>query len=157
MIIYTRSAGFTLIELLVVMVILGLSSSLVAPDMFSIVKRAQAKTELEKIKAITELSVERSFFSASTIDIIFKDNTVVFSQVNPLAIEEISVLREIKSEFFVFEETHVVINNGIWIGSSNVKLVKSPENKLTTFALFEDNEQIKTIDSEYSEAEGNTL
>jgi len=157
LIIYTRSAGFTLIELLVVMVILGLSSSLVAPDMFSIVKRAQAKTELEKIKAITELSVERSFFSASTIDIIFKDNTVVFSQVNPLAIEEISVLREIKSEFFVFEETHVVINNGIWIGSSNVKLVKSPENKLTTFALFEDNEQIKTIDSEYSEAEGNTL
>ncbi|XPF96142.1 type II secretion system protein [Colwellia sp. RE-S-Sl-9] len=156
MIIYSRNPGFTLIELLVVMVILGLTSSLVAPDMFSIVKRAQAKTELEKIKAIAELSVERSFFSASTIDIIFKDNTVVFSQVNPLATEEINILREIESEFFIFEETHLVINNGRWIGSYNIKLVKSPENKLTTFALFEGNEPIKTVDVEYSESEDNT-
>jgi prepilin-type N-terminal cleavage/methylation domain-containing protein len=141
--IYPKNSGFTLIELLVVMVILGITSSLVAPDLFSIVKRSQAKTELEKIKAISELSIERSFFAASQIGILFKDNTVIFSQLNqPVGIGN-KVLKTITSEFFTFEETQVVINKGNWEGSALVKLTKSPDNKLKTFFLLKTNDATK--------------
>lgn len=133
----SKVGGFTLVELLVVMVILGLTSSLVAPDMFSMVKRSQAKTELEKIKAIAELSIERSFFASSKIEITFNDNTVVFSQLNNPIKKENKILRVIESEFFSFETSGVVINKGEWLGNHVIKLTKSPEGKLQEFSLIE--------------------
>ncbi|MCJ8321001.1 MAG: prepilin-type N-terminal cleavage/methylation domain-containing protein [Colwellia sp.] len=143
-----KNSGFTLIELLVVMVILGITSSLVAPDMFSIMKRSQAKTELEKIKAITELSIERSFFSVSQLGITFIDNTVVFSQLKPSATVENKVLKTIESEFFTFEETHITINKGRWQGSHVVKLTKSPADKLKELVIYELSDTTKTDHSE---------
>jgi len=133
--------GFTLIELLVVMVILGITSSLVAPNMYNIVKRTQAKTELEKIKAIASLSIEKSFFSASKITITFKEDTVEFSQqFNNSALSTVVksiILRTIKSEYFTFEETHIVVLNGNWQGVTSVKLTKSPDNQLNKFTLVD--------------------
>jgi len=132
--------GFTLIELLVVMVILGITSSLVAPNMYSIVKRTQAKTELEKIKAIASLSIEKSFFSASKITITFKANTVEFSQQfnnSVLTTTKSKILRTIKSEYFTFEETRIVVLNGNWQGVTSIKLTKSPDNQLNEFALVD--------------------
>lgn len=150
---YRKNIGFTLIELLVVMVILGITSSLVAPDMYSIVKRSQAKTELAKIKAIVELSIERSFFSSSQIDIIFKDDTVAFSQLNRPIEKNNKVLKTIKSEFFTFEETHIIIKKGHWQGSNLVKMTKSSDNKLKAFVLLEvnDKKQGATIETDSSE------
>lgn len=153
---YPKNMGFTLIELLVVMMILGITSSLVAPDMFSIVKRSQAKTELEKIKALAELSIERSFFSASRLGIAFKDNTVVFSQLNDAITESNKILKTIESDFFTFEETNVVVNKGHWQGRYFVRLTKSPENKLTTLVLIDDdgtNTKTSIVDTTTSEVD----
>ncbi len=156
---YQQNTGFTLIELLVVMVILGITSSLVAPDMFAIVKRSQAKTELAKIKAIAELSIERSFFSSSQMTISFKDNVVVFSVLNSAAEPENKVLKTIESEFFIFAETDIVITKGNWQGSHVVKITKSPANKLTEFVLFDVNDvsQLSAGGSETSEADYNDV
>ncbi|MBU2869355.1 prepilin-type N-terminal cleavage/methylation domain-containing protein [Colwellia sp. E2M01] len=134
---YQKNIGFTLIELLVVMVILGITSSLVAPDMFAIVKRSQAKTELEKIKAIAALSIERSFFSSSKIAIKFSENKVTFSQNDNAVVPSNKTLKTIESSFFTFADTDIVIINGQWQGNEAVKITKSPENKLQEFVLID--------------------
>jgi type II secretion system protein H len=145
---YVKHRGFTLVELLVVMVILGLTSSLVAPDMFAIVKRSQANTELAKIKAITELSIERSFFAGNQVSITFKDNTVVFSQLDGSTVAKHKVLKTVTSEFFTFEDTVIRINKGKWQGKRLVALTKSPENKLTDFRLHTDNGKRYAVENE---------
>lgn len=140
---YQKNIGFTLIELLVVLVILGITTSLVAPDMFAIVKRSQAKTELEKIKAIAELSVERSYFSASNITIEFKDNGVVFYQVTDGEIKpEKQILKAIESDVFIFESAKVAIVKGSLQGNPLIKITKSPDNNLNEFFLFDMPESI---------------
>ena len=69
-----RSVGFTLIELLVVLVILGLSVSVVAPDMFKMLERVQKREEQHTISETLKLLKERSFFSTHDYFITFKDN-----------------------------------------------------------------------------------
>lgn len=130
------------------MVILGITSSLIAPDMFSMVKRSQAKTELAKIKAIADLSIERSFFSASKFKITFKGNTILFSQVKDSKMLDDKILKTIESEFFTFEDRYIVINKGRWQGSHLVKVIKSPDNKLKELILFTASQMTKAMPNE---------
>lgn len=141
----TKTLGFTLIELLVVLVILGITSSLVAPDMYTIVKRTQAKTEIEKIKALAQLSVEQSFFSASQIDIVFKENIVKFIQTSHSS-EDNKALKIVESNHFVFEEAQMAIHNGHWQGLKTVKILKSPDSNLKEFPLIKLNGETKNED-----------
>ena len=88
-----RSFGFTLIELLVVLVILGLSVSVVAPDMFKMLERVQKREEQMTISETLKLIKERSFFSASDYFITFKDNQ--FSAYEYLAGQGIYTAQEL--------------------------------------------------------------
>jgi len=130
--------GFTLIELLVVMVLLGLTISLLAPDMYSLLKRSQAKTELSRIRTIAELSIERSFFASSNLEINFKENTVIINQLPDFNLTEVTILKTITSEFFTFEETNILISQGQWQGSKTVNLTKSPDDNLKQLVLLDE-------------------
>jgi prepilin-type N-terminal cleavage/methylation domain-containing protein len=131
-------AGFTLIELLVVMVLLGLITSLLAPDMYSLLKRTQAKTELSKLRTLAQLSIERSFFSGSNLEIIFEENTVTINQLPDINAAEVTILKIITSEFFTFEDTIILISQGQWQGSKTVNLTKSPDDNLKQLVLLDE-------------------
>jgi hypothetical protein len=119
------------------MVLLGLTISLLAPDMYSLFERVQAKNELTKIKVVAELSVERSFFSGSNLEIIFEEKTVIISQVPDKNLTKPKILKKITSEFFTFEDTKILITQGIWNGSKVVNLTSSPHEKLNQLILLD--------------------
>lgn len=129
-----KLTGFTLIELLIVMVILGLSSALLVPDMFSMLQRAQAKSEIAKMRALATLSVEKSFFSGTTIDFQFEESTLTIKQEVEGG-SEARQLKVIESDYFVFEKTVISIVNGQWTGEKSVQLIGSPDNLLTELVL----------------------
>lgn len=134
----SHKGGFTLIELLIVLVILGISMSLVAPDMFNTLQRSQAKNELLKYKAVAERSLEISFFSQSTLKLVFTEKKLIIVTV-PEGTEEGDILtrpikKEYSSSFFVFEPKVFIINNGEWQGDATLVLKESPlvgTNELT--------------------------
>ena len=128
--------GFTLIELLVVMVILGITTSLLAPDMYSLLKLTQAKTEKTKIEALADLSIERSFFSASEVNLTFEENIVTVSQLTDNVSTPVIILKQVVSEYFVFEKTKIQIIHGEWLGPNTVSLAESPSKKLTDITLI---------------------
>ena len=129
--------GFTLIELLVVIVILGFSISLIAPDMYSLFNRVQAKNELSKIKVVAELSVEKSFFSGSNLEINFEENTVIIRHESDKSLIQPEILKKITSDFFTFEKTKIVISQGQWQGSKVVNLTSSPYKQLNQLTLLD--------------------
>ena len=68
--------GFTLIELLIVLVILSLSVSIVAPNMFNIVERIQKQNEVKAVDGIVNLIKEVSFFSSSHYLLVSQNNQI---------------------------------------------------------------------------------
>ena len=158
-----KKTGFTLIELLIVLVILGLSASLIVPDMYGMLKRSQAKTEIAKIKALATLSVERSFFGRATLELKFAGSRLEIKQLatddgdtnyaedvddvdDVDDVEDVEDaediennlardLKELNSSYFVFAETTIKIVNGEWEGDKIVTLTASPDPQLTQLRL----------------------
>lgn len=130
--------GFTLIELLVVLVIIGITISLIAPDMYKSLQQSQVKNEIAKINQLVDLSKERSFFSANIIELAFKENELVISEfTSKKMVSDKKELKRVLSSFFNFEETVINIQYGHWIGADRVNLVASPDESLTALVLQE--------------------
>ncbi|WP_435235724.1 type II secretion system protein [Psychromonas sp. PT13] len=148
-----KLTGFTLIELLIVLVIMGLLASVLVPDMFGMLKRSEARTEIAKIKALTELSIERSFFGKSTIQLEFsssefkiiqlaeldnrtkQEDTEEVDDVDEYARIDNRDLKALHSRYFQFEDTSIKIVNGEWQGDNIVKLLSSSELSLSQLRL----------------------
>ena len=127
-----------MIELLVVLVILGLSTSLLAPDMYGLYKRMQAKNELNNIKALVQLNKERSFFSHSNYEIRFSENEISAGPLADTTPEDTLKEQSFRTTFYRFDDKTLVINRGEWQATPNVKLLQAPNQVLLEISFTEE-------------------
>ncbi|GLX77589.1 hypothetical protein tinsulaeT_09290 [Thalassotalea insulae] len=131
-----HSSGFTLIELMIVMLLLGVTTSLVAPDLYNNLQRSKLNTEKLKIRLLAELSVEHSFFSASELQISFEERTMSIHQL-PNESKKNKLLKKISSSYFDFEKTVITVSHGKWLGEKVVKFSQPFSEEIDSLRLID--------------------
>lgn len=129
--------GFTLIELLVVMVLLGLTTSLLAPDMYKTFTKVKINGEISNVQSSVKLLVEESFFKSNHIKLLFKGRDILIQEVADSPNISSDYIDFFSAEYVQFEETSIQINKGKWEGSKVIKLTKGSVDQKDEIILLE--------------------
>ncbi|MEG3756682.1 prepilin-type N-terminal cleavage/methylation domain-containing protein [Pseudoalteromonas carrageenovora] len=74
--------GFTLIELLIVLVLIGLATSFVLPNMWKQFDQAKLYSEKKQLNAIITFAKEYSVYKGGSLKLVFKDNSLAIYEQN---------------------------------------------------------------------------
>ncbi|KPZ52510.1 hypothetical protein AN391_03653 [Pseudoalteromonas sp. P1-13-1a] len=93
---HSKYKGFTLIELLIVLVLIGLATSFVLPNMWKQFDQAKLYSEKKQLSSIITFAKEYSVYKGGSLKLVFNENTLrVYEQKIPQSDVEMD---EIKGE-----------------------------------------------------------
>lgn len=79
----SSAKGFTLIELLIVLVLIGLATSFVLPNMWKQFDQAKLYSEKKQLNSIITFAKEYSVYKGGSLKLVFKDNSLaIYEQKN---------------------------------------------------------------------------
>lgn len=114
-----------MIEMLLVMVILSLSVSLVAPSLFSQVKKYKIRNEVHQVKSFVRAQIDSAYFSGGIIEILL-DGSVVKSDKE-----------EIKLNYIYFDKIEIIIQPNQTMHPSRISYYLSADDTKKTMILNE--------------------
>lgn len=95
--------GFTLIELLIVLVLIGLTTSFVLPNMWQQLDQAKFHSEKKQLSSIIQFAKEYSLYKGSSLELVILKNSLEIYELKP----EVSNTPKEKPESSLFFEGEV--------------------------------------------------
>ncbi|MBE0349615.1 prepilin-type N-terminal cleavage/methylation domain-containing protein [Pseudoalteromonas lipolytica] len=129
MMFHSKQAGFTLIELLIVLVLIGLASAFVLPDMWKQFDQTKYYSEKNQLAESIKFAKYYSVYKGETLELRFYENHLEIVKQNSVKAdpetqentEQVETLKRVDFSSLKFEDQKVLVNVSTYFDVITVK------------------------------------